>query len=154
MEKAQRHWERAARGFTLIELMIVVAIISILASVAIPRFANLMRKSSDGATKGNLGAVRSALSIYYGDNAGFYPVDDLSILLSNQRKYIDNIPPAKTHDYHPDSSSIIAISSNTPANISDAGGWLYVNNMGSSDWGNFLVNCTDTDLKGNSWTSY
>jgi len=60
-------------GFTLIELMIVVAIIGILAAIAIPKFASLLRKSNEGACKGNLGALRSALSIYYGDMEGQYP---------------------------------------------------------------------------------
>ena len=61
------------RGFTLIELMIVVAIIGILAAIAVPKFADLIRKSTEGASKGNLGSVRSALSIYYGDMEGQYP---------------------------------------------------------------------------------
>ncbi|MBI3565196.1 MAG: prepilin-type N-terminal cleavage/methylation domain-containing protein, partial [Elusimicrobia bacterium] len=61
------------KGFTLIELMIVVAIIGILAAIAIPKFAELIRKSGEGASKGNLGSIRSALSIYYGDMEGTYP---------------------------------------------------------------------------------
>jgi prepilin-type N-terminal cleavage/methylation domain-containing protein len=60
-------------AFTLIELMIVVAIIGILASIAIPKFADLIRKLQEATTKGNLGVLRSALSIYYVDNEGFYP---------------------------------------------------------------------------------
>ena len=65
-----------ASGFTLIELMIVVAIIGILAAIAIPKFAELIRKSNEGASKGNLGAIRSALSIYYGDEVGMWGADD------------------------------------------------------------------------------
>ena len=61
------------RGFTLIELMIVVAIIGILAAIAIPKFTSMLEKSREGATKGNLGAIRSAIAIYYGDREGVWP---------------------------------------------------------------------------------
>ncbi|HXC63812.1 MAG TPA: prepilin-type N-terminal cleavage/methylation domain-containing protein, partial [bacterium] len=62
------------KGFTLVELMIVVSIIGILAAVAIPKFGNMLEKSREGATKGNLGAIRSAVSNYYADQQGWYPV--------------------------------------------------------------------------------
>ena len=39
------------KRFTLIELMIVVAIIGILAAIAIPKFAQMLEKSREGATK-------------------------------------------------------------------------------------------------------
>ncbi|MFH1239168.1 MAG: type II secretion system protein [bacterium] len=56
------------KGFTLVELMIVVAVLSILAVMAFPRFANIVQKAQEGRTKGNLAAFRSALNIYFGDN--------------------------------------------------------------------------------------
>lgn len=65
---------KSKKGFTLIELMIVVAIIGILAAIAIPKFADLIRKSKEGSTKGSLGAMRSALTIYYGEQEGIYPI--------------------------------------------------------------------------------
>jgi type II secretory pathway pseudopilin PulG len=70
--------------------MIVVAIISILCAIAIPRFADMVSKAQEGVTKGNLGALRSALSIYYSDNAGTYPTDINSLV----QKYISRIPSA------------------------------------------------------------
>src|SRR2546426_158004 len=86
---------KSKRGFTLIELMIVVAIIGILAAIAIPQFANMVSKSQEGATKGNLGTVRSALSIYYGDTEGLYPVDTTSLSsLTLQTKYLQGVPTA------------------------------------------------------------
>ncbi len=92
------------KGFTLIELMIVVAIIGILAAIAIPKFANLIRKSNEGASKGNLGSIRGALSIYYGDLEGQYPSDMASLTISG--KYVTSIPSAKAPNYHGDSASI------------------------------------------------
>jgi prepilin-type N-terminal cleavage/methylation domain-containing protein len=63
----------AKKGFTLIELMIVVAIIGILAAIAIPKFADLITKSKESAAKGSLGSVRGATTIYYSDTEGMWP---------------------------------------------------------------------------------
>src|SRR5579862_6224294 len=82
-------------GFTLIELMIVVAIIGILAAIAIPQFANLVSKSQEGRTKANLGTIRSELSIYYGDTEGWYPTTANSLGdLTASGKYLQNVPNA------------------------------------------------------------
>ncbi len=135
-------------GFTLIELMIVVAIIGILAAVAVPKFAILTRRSSEGTTKGNLGALRSAVSIYYGDNEGQYPTDDLASLIANY-KYLASIPVSKTPAYHPDSTVVV-----TQTSPNDIGGWSYDNVMGDTNFGSVWVNCTHTDTKGVVWTSY
>jgi general secretion pathway protein G len=140
-----------ARGFTLIELMIVVAIIGILAAIAIPKFADLIRKSKEGSTKGNLGAIRSALSIYYGDLEGNYPADDLTSL-TIAGKFLPEVPVAKVADYHADNTSVITGTS--PAALTDVGGWAYDNVNGTSSWGGVFVNCTHTDSTGHSWTSY
>lgn len=61
------------KGFTLVELMIVVAIIGVLAAVAIPKFADMLEKSREGATKGNISAIKSAVSNFYADRQGTYP---------------------------------------------------------------------------------
>ena len=45
------------KGFTLIELMIVVAIVGILAAIAIPNFLNYQAKSQQAEAKANLGAI-------------------------------------------------------------------------------------------------
>ena len=134
-------------GFTLIELMIVVAIIGILVAIAIPKFASLIRKSAEGQTKGNLGAIRSALSIYYGDMEGQYPAALEALTIGG--KYLTALPVAKTPNYHPDSAAV-----NYSTAASDAGGWTYDNTLTDPNLGTVLVNCTHTDSKGAVWTSY
>ncbi len=138
---------KAKRGFTLIELMIVVAIIGILAAIAIPKFADLIRKSNEGATKGNLGAVRSALSIYYGDLEGVYPANPEQ--LSVNGKYLGSIPNAKTPPYHGESSGFTL-----GTTVDGGGGWMFNNVRTDSNFGTIFVNCTHTDSKGNVWTTY
>jgi prepilin-type N-terminal cleavage/methylation domain-containing protein len=54
---------RHASGFTLVELVMVILLLSVLAAVAIPNFIDFRKDAKDGATKGSLGAVRSAITI-------------------------------------------------------------------------------------------
>ena len=136
-------------GFTLIELMIVVAIIGILAAIAIPKFAELIRKSGEGASKGNLGSIRSSLSIYYGDMEGQYPTQLAGLPVAG--KYLATVPNAKVPNYHSDSS---AETDGTLVGVADGGGWAFNNIVSDSNLGNMLVRCTHTDTKGSIWTSY
>ena len=147
---------KTSKGFTLIELMIVVAIIGILAAIAIPQFANLVAKSQEGRTKANLGTIRSALSIYYGDSEGWYPYaasnGNLSILTIGA-KYLQVVPNA---DMPKTTNNVGHPSLNTDTTTAgDTAGWYYDNGGASSNtWGKVLVNCTHMDLKGAVWSTY
>src|SRR5690554_4238986 len=55
--------KQVQKGFTLIELMIVVAIIGILAAVAIPQYQNYIAKSQAARVMSELGALRSVVEV-------------------------------------------------------------------------------------------
>ena len=58
---------RNQKGFTLIELMIVIAIIGILAAIAIPQFASYRAKSFNSASVSDVRNVRTDLEAYYAE---------------------------------------------------------------------------------------
>ena len=61
-----------SRGFTLIELMIVIAIIAILAAILIPNFAHARAESQTSACEDNEKSLATAMEEYAVDNAGQY----------------------------------------------------------------------------------
>jgi type IV pilus assembly protein PilA len=58
---------REKKGFTLVELMIVVAILGILAAIAIPTFLEFRLKAKTAEAKSNLGAIRTAELSYFSE---------------------------------------------------------------------------------------
>ncbi|MBL0058986.1 MAG: prepilin-type N-terminal cleavage/methylation domain-containing protein [Elusimicrobia bacterium] len=141
-------------GFTLIELMLVVAIIGLLAAIALPKFAGLIIKSKEAAVKGKLGAFRSAVSIYYADNEGNIPANLDSLTASG--KYLDVLPSISIPTYaaHPIGNGV----------THPFGDWGLIapGSLGGTGpgWGWFLsggemrVNCTHPDSTGRVWSTW
>ena len=76
------------RGFTLLELVVVLAIISILAAIALPNYANAVRRAREAVLKDDLFFMRSAIDEFYVDK-GRYP-ESLDELV--EEKYLRSIP--------------------------------------------------------------
>lgn len=76
------------RGFTLIELIVVMAIVALLASIAAPRYFNSLQKSRETALRSSLATMRDAIDQFAADK-GRYP-DSLEELAT--ARYIREIP--------------------------------------------------------------
>ncbi len=79
---------RARAGFTLIELMVVLAVVALLLSVAVPRYFSGLQSSQESVLRANLAGTRDALDKFYGDT-GHYP-DSLEQLV--QARYLRALP--------------------------------------------------------------
>jgi type II secretion system protein G len=76
------------RGFSLIELLIIVSIIGILAAIVIPTFSNANETAKAGALSSQLNTVKKALILYKTDHNDQFPTD--AQLITNQWQVLTN----------------------------------------------------------------
>jgi len=79
---------KISRGFTLIELMVVMTVIALLISIAVPRYFHSVEQAKEATLKQSLSVMRVAIDKFYGDNDR-YPAS-ISELVT--KKYIRAIP--------------------------------------------------------------
>ena len=80
----------AQKGYTLVELIVVMAIIGLLTAIAVPTFKNIMRRGRETVLRANLYAIRDSIDQYYADK-GHYP-KSLSDLVHDGPPYFRVIP--------------------------------------------------------------
>ena len=123
--------KKVQQGFTLIELMIVVAIIGILAAVAIPSYQDYTKRAHVSEGFGLAGAAKTGVSEYY-SSEGAWPASNTDAGLSQATSITGNA----VNSVSVGSSGVITISYNTKVDSTDNSTVQLTpaNNEGSISW--------------------
>lgn len=76
------------RGFTLVELLVVMAIIATLLTIVVPRYFRSLQRSREAVLKQDLSSLRESIDKFYGDTGKFPPT--LQALV--EKRYLRSIP--------------------------------------------------------------
>jgi general secretion pathway protein G len=87
----------AERGFTLLELIIVIAIVGILATIAMPALKNVPIRANEAVLKTNLHTIRDVIDQHYGDK-GKYPTSLEQLVEAGYLRKIPIDPITKKND--------------------------------------------------------
>lgn len=134
------------KGFTLIELVIIIVVLGILASVAIPKYKNIVAESREAACQGALGSLRSGVSIYYANaavttgTAAWPPMDSLGTV----GVVMEHTLPGNPYQLEANAPDSIVTGVTKGTIVGTRGGWAYLaatgeiwpntNTVGENNW--------------------
>lgn len=84
------------RGFTIMELMVVIVIIGVLAAIGVPAYKSMTDRARKQACLANQRTISSAVAMYYAEHGSYVEFDDTTVAEANPyMAYVDNIDTIK-----------------------------------------------------------
>ena len=117
-------WSR--KGFTLVELVIIIVVLGIIAAVAVPKYLDITSEAKESSCKASLGALRSGISIWYareaarGNTPTYPPIDSLRTI----NVVMDRSIPENPYQTDAPDSIVTGVTKGTVVGI--RGGWAYI----------------------------
>ncbi|HZL34229.1 MAG TPA: prepilin-type N-terminal cleavage/methylation domain-containing protein [Tepidisphaeraceae bacterium] len=154
------------KGFSLIELVIVVVIIGIIAAIAIPKMSRGAAGAGDSALKGDLAVMRQALEQYAAEHGGAYPtVANMPAALTGYTNssgttgaqgtagfiygpYLKAVPPL------PVGAATEKGLSTMSATVASGNAWIFTEDSTSTYVIDVHANATTTDVNGTVYNTY
>ncbi len=137
MKKLVKSQKLNIKGFTLVELLIVIAIIAILSVTAYVALGGQTSKARDSRRMQDLSAVQNALEIYFINNDSFYP-DDLDLLTAKE------MPKLPTD---PITDAVYAYNTNSTNKRYQLGATLEINpDTGEETYTAYVIGNNDDDI--------
>lgn len=150
--------KKNAKGFTLVELMIVVAIIAVLAAIALPAFGQQIKRSRDGAAVALMSTFRASLSMVVANLEGQAP----SVATFNRVVQggtvnsaggaINTVSPAVDR-WDRIATFTASNAGNFNAGTPETTNWMYNVNTGTGESGVQFTQANN-DTRGRSWNTY
>jgi general secretion pathway protein G len=126
---------KSKKGFSLVEMVVVILLIGIIAAVAAPRMFDTADNARANSTKQNLAVIRDALELYRSQNGG-YPTT--ATIATDLKDYIRGpFPPAQVGTYAGKNAVADTDADPIVAGVATEHGWIY-----NDDTGEFRVNDT------------
>jgi general secretion pathway protein G len=167
------------KGYSLVEIVIVLVVLGIIAAIAIPRISLGSKQAEESALRSNLKMIRCAIEKYQSDHGGFLPgekgdgqnaagtaasfirqlcfftaatgeVSETRDLAHPFGPYLRGQLPRQTVGSNADDNSVTVINNTLPLNADGStAGWIYNVNTGD-----FVANTSEVDTAGTEYDDY